>query len=141
VSPLHQPDPFVPSAVVSLAGIGDLKAFARFVPLLCGPGIIERLTNTPSAGSGGAYEEVSPAALPAPEAHVVMISGVLDRLVPPYVAYDYARAMRARGGAPPELLDIPAAGHFDLVTPGAPAWAEVSSRIEAALGRARQTSE
>src|SRR3712207_3162077 len=33
-SPLHQPDPFVPSAVISLAGIGDLKAFARFVPML-----------------------------------------------------------------------------------------------------------
>jgi hypothetical protein len=31
------------------------------------------------------------------------------------------------------LIDIPGAGHFDLVTPGAPAWKEVQLRIVEAL--------
>jgi hypothetical protein len=49
---------------VSLAGIGDLEAFARFVPVLCGPGIIERLA--PATDSADRYAEISPAALPPP---------------------------------------------------------------------------
>jgi fermentation-respiration switch protein FrsA (DUF1100 family) len=55
--------------------------------------------------------------------------------VPPYVAYDYARAVQH--ATPIELVDIPGAGHFDLVTPGTRAWEEVSARITAALGAAR----
>ena len=66
-----------------------------------------------------------------------MVSGILDRLVPPYVAYDYARAMQRKHATPIELVDIPGAGHFDLVTPGTPAWEEVRARIAAALGAAR----
>jgi pimeloyl-ACP methyl ester carboxylesterase len=62
-----------------------------------------------------------------------MISGILDRLVPPYAAHDYARAMR-RKQASTELVEIPGAGHFDLVTPGTRAWTEIRGRIEVALG-------
>jgi fermentation-respiration switch protein FrsA (DUF1100 family) len=64
-----------------------------------------------------------------------MVSGVLDRLVPPYVAHDYARAQRGKSNAAVRLVDIPQAGHFDLVTPSAPAWEEVRRLVETALGR------
>jgi acetyl esterase/lipase len=134
-SPLHNADPFMPRSVISLAGIGDLKAFARFVPIFCGSGIIERLA--PETASANPYAEISPAELPPPRGRVVMISGILDRLVPPYVADDYARAMRQKHATPVELVDIPGAGHFDLVTPGTGAWEEVMARIVAALGTAR----
>jgi acetyl esterase/lipase len=118
--------PLVPSAVISLAGIGDLKEFGRFVPILCGPGIIERLMPP------GTERETSPAAMPAPDVPVSMISGVLDRLVPPYVAHDYAVAMRGRAAV--ELIDIPGAGHFDLVTATAPAWKDIRRRVRTSLG-------
>jgi acetyl esterase/lipase len=133
-SRLHRESPFVPHSAISLAGIGDLKAFAPLVPIICGQGILEQLTGMLLAGPQGVYAEISPAELPAPDAHVVMVSGILDRLVPPYVAFDYARAVRAKRKAPVELVDIPQAGHFDLVTLGTPAWAEVNRRIETALG-------
>jgi fermentation-respiration switch protein FrsA (DUF1100 family) len=68
---------------------------------------------------------------------IVMVSGILNRLVPPYVAYDYARAMQRKHAMPIELVDIPGAGHFDLVTPGTRAWEEVRARIAAALRTAR----
>ena len=58
-----------------------------------------------------------------------MVSGILDRLVPPYVADDYARLMRRTYSQALTLIDIPGAGHFDLVTPGTPAWKEVQLRI------------
>jgi acetyl esterase/lipase len=132
-SALYNSAPFVPGHVISLAGVGDLKAFARYVPTICGPGIIERLT-TRMPGSGEVFDEVSPATLPAPDAQIVMVSGILDRLVPPYVAYDYVRALQAKGATPAMLLNIPDAGHFDLVTPGVPAWSEVRGQLSAAVG-------
>ncbi len=137
-SPLNQQNAFAPHSVISLAGIGDLAGFAKFVPVLCGPGVIERLTNMQSGDTGGVYGEISPAALSSPGSRVLMISGILDRLVPPYVAHDYARAMRGKSGPSIALLNIIDAGHFDLVTPGTAAWAEVSSRIEAALAEAAE---
>lgn len=132
-SPLRVTEPFIPASVISLAGIGDLKAFAPLIPDICGRGIAERLIPRPAYGSGDPYAEVSPALLPVPEAHVVMISGVVDTLVPLAAANDYVRAMQARGKPSIEQVDIPHVGHFDLVTPGTAAWDEVSRRIEAAL--------
>jgi pimeloyl-ACP methyl ester carboxylesterase len=136
-SPLYIPTPIVPNEVISLAGIGDLRAFAPLVPLICGPGILERLTNGSFSDSGDIYAEASPAALPALKMPVVMISGILDGLVPPYVAHDYVRALQDEGAPSAELVNLAEAGHFDLVTPGTPAWAEVSGCIEAALGLLR----
>ena len=125
-SPLAQPEPLLPGEVISLAGIGDLRAFAPQVSLICGPHIIERLT-----GAQDTYAEISPAELPASGAPVVMISGVLDRLVPPYVADDFARTRSSNSTA---LVDIPGAGKFDLVMPGTPAYATVLQAIHHALG-------
>src|SRR5262245_33026873 len=133
-SRLHSPQPFLPRSVISLAGIGDLKAFAPLAPIICGAGIIDRLLT--AAAPANPYAEISPAALPPPAIPVVMISGIVDRLIPPYLAHDYARALRRKGAPPVELVDIPDAGHFDLVTPGTRAWQEVGTRIAAALGRA-----
>jgi fermentation-respiration switch protein FrsA (DUF1100 family) len=80
------------------------------------------------------FAEVSPAALPATDAKVVMMSGILDRLVPPYVAHDYAVAQEEKNGISIERVDIPDAGHFDLVTTETLAWHIVRSRIPDALG-------
>lgn len=106
---------------------GRTRDFTRFVPVLCGPGIGERLA--PAA----TLAEVSPAALTPSAGSVVMVSGVLHRLVPPWVAYDYARALRGRVATAPRLVDVPDAGHFDLVTPCTPAWGEVIALVEQAL--------
>lgn len=123
--------PFIPRSVISLAGVGDLQAFARFVPLLCGPGVIDKLVPAPAPPA--LYAEISPAALPPAQGRVVMFSGILDRLVPPYVAHDFERAMHKKHGKTTELVDITGAGHFDFVTPGTTAWGRVRDRIEAAL--------
>ena len=128
-SPLRRADPLIPRFVISLAGIGDLKAFAPFIPIFCGPGVEERLS------PAGSRADVSPTEMAPPKVPVLMVSGVLDRLVPPYVAHDYAQVF-ARGGWPrPERVEVSGAGHFDLVTPGTPARTEVKARIVRTLGR------
>jgi acetyl esterase/lipase len=130
-SALRGANALIPRSAISLGGVPDLKAFGRFVPLLCGPGIIEKLA--PQGGSIDPYADTSPAQLPPPPGLVVMVSGILDRLVPPYVADDYARLMRRTHAKAVTLVEIPGAGHFDLVTPGTAAWREVESRIVEAL--------
>jgi acetyl esterase/lipase len=135
-SPLRGQRPFVPRSVISLGGVGDLETFSPLVPVHCGPGIIERLV--PSGANP--YADISPAMLPRPPGRVVMVSGVLDRLTPPFVAHDYARAMHAKGEAPVELVNIPGAGHFDLVTPGTRAWADVKSLIVETLNASQRPS-
>nr|MBP6797996.1 hypothetical protein [Luteimonas sp.] len=80
------------------------------------------------------YADTSRAALPAQGARITMVSGILDRLIPPYVAHDYAQAMHGRVEV--ERVDIRDAGHFDLVGQGA-AWQEVRARIERALDAPR----
>ncbi|CAO4178526.1 alpha/beta hydrolase [Methylorubrum aminovorans] len=126
-SPLHAAPHLTPRAVISLGGVGDLATFARFVPVLCGLGIVERLAPADK------LSEVSPAALPPAGVPVILVSGVLDRLTPPWVAYDYARAVRGRSRRAPQLINVPDAGHFDLVTPSTPAWQEVRGLIAASL--------
>lgn len=132
LSPVSRHRPFVPATVIALAGVGDLERFSPLIPMICGAGAVEGLTGGAGQTAGAdAYREISPAALPAPTARVVMISGILDRLVPPYVARDYVQAVH-RGDAI-ERVDIPGAGHFDLVMSGTVAWAEVKRRIVDAL--------
>ncbi len=115
-SPLHGPPPVRAARRDQPGRRGRTRDFARFVPVLCGPGIGERLA--PAA----TLAEVSPAALTPSAGSVVMVIGRLHRLVPPWVAYDYARALRGRVATAPRLVDVPDAGHFDLVTPCTPAW-------------------
>lgn len=61
-----------------------------------------------------------------------MVSGILDRLVPPYVAHDYARSVR--GEIAVDLVNVQDASHFYLVATG-PTWNEVRRVIEAVLAR------
>lgn len=132
-SALRTERPFVPARVISVAGIGDLKAFMPAIPGLCGPEVAARLTGAASAARPDPFSDTSPAALPAPAARIEMLSGVLDRLVPPHVAHDHARAMRAKG-KDTTLVNVEGAGHFDFMTPGTPAWDELRRRAEDALG-------
>jgi hypothetical protein len=125
----------MPRSAIGLAGIGDLKAFAPFAALVCGPDIVERLKTPPPADP---YADTSPAAMPPPGVEVLLVSGVLDRLVPPYVAHDYAAEMQRKYGTRIERLNIAEAGHFDLVMRGTAAWEQIRARIVAALEMSRE---
>lgn len=125
-SPFYDPAALQPATVVSLGGVGDLQSFSKLVPIHCGPQILDRLI---ARDQPDPYSHVSPAELPPPSMPVVMISGILDRLVPPYVADDYARTMRKKHGKEVRLVTVPDAGHFDLVAHHSAAWRIVSAQI------------
>lgn len=136
-SPLYAADPFVPRTTVSVAGPGDMRGFGKFVPVICEPGIIEKLTAAPLGSADAKWPEISPADMGAPGGSIVVVNGVLDPIVPPFAAFDYARAMRAKKPSGVDLVLVPGTGHFDFFIPGAAAWTTLNQRIDKELGIVR----
>lgn len=135
-SPARVADPFIPGAAVALAGIGDLKAAERFADRSCGTGILARVSGPASPSRPDPLADTSPAALLPGPAHVTLVSGVYDPIVPPYAAWDYARALRAAGQSA-DLVNLPDSAHFDMMTPGTPSFEAVARRLEAAVAPPR----
>jgi len=118
-SPLRTADPLPISAVVSLAGIGDLKRQGKAWALPCGGDTIERLIDL--KGRKAPYADTSPAELLPSGVKVVMVHGAYDSVMPPYTGLAYANQVR-KAGDKAEVVVIPDAGHFDPVIPTTPAW-------------------
>jgi acetyl esterase/lipase len=129
-SPLHTADPLPIRAVVSLAGIGDLKGQGRVFALPCGDDTLDRLLDT--AHRRDPYADTSPAALLPSAGRVVMVHGVFDSVMPPYTGLAFAEMVRKAGGHA-EMIAIPDAGHFDVVIPSTGAWREVAAIVEREL--------
>lgn len=131
-SPLRQAgEPLPVRGVVSIAGVGDLAAFAPRLPGSCGRGILQRLMG----GGSDPYADVSPSRLGLPEnvGSVVMVSATDDRIVPLRAARDYRNALPAEAAGRVRLRDLTGAGHFDLVTPGTPAFEAVFEEVRQLL--------
>lgn len=131
-SPLHVADPLPIGAVVSLAGIGDLKGQGKAFGLPCGDDTLDRLLDT--AHRAQPYADTSPAELLPSGARIVMVHGVFDPVMPPYTGRAYVQMVRRAGGQA-EVVTIPEAAHFDLVIPTTPAWKEVVDIIAREMKR------
>jgi acetyl esterase/lipase len=126
-SPLHAADPLPIGAVISLAGIGDLKGQGKAFGLPCGDDTLERLLDI--SGRKSPYADTSPAELLPTGVKVVMVHGVFDAVMPPYTGRAYAAKAR-QAGDKAEVVAIPDAGHFDLVIPTTRAWKEIAAIID-----------
>jgi acetyl esterase/lipase len=125
-SPLWRADPLKISAVVSLGGIGDLKGQADIFAGACGPEPIPRIIGL--AERPEPYADTSPAELLPTGAHVVMMSGELDHVMPPPTGQAYGERVR-RAGDSAEAVAIPGASHFDVVMPSTAAWKTVVAPV------------
>ena len=119
---LHAADPLRLRAVISLAGIGDLKGQGKIFGLPCGEDTLDLLIDTERRDP---YGDTSPAELLPTGAKVVMVHGVFDSVMPPYTGLAYAEHVRRAGDAA-EVVTIADAGHFDLVIPTTAAWREIA---------------
>ncbi len=131
-SPLAASDPLPIRAVVTLAGIVDLGAYAsregscnRSTPALMG--------GAPS-DVPARYHDGSPAALLPIGVAQYVIQGEKDPIVPPDLARSYVDAA-SKAGDPVELVVLAKAGHFDLVSAGAPAWPRIADAFMRAARR------
>jgi acetyl esterase/lipase len=127
-SPLHVADPLGVRGVVSLSGILDLEAYRAKGPSACGgPATIDGLVGK----HADPYADTSPSTLLPAGVPEAILSGGSDGIVPPAFAHDYARRARQVGDAISDI-EIPAAGHFDMIDPKAPAWGPIEAAIETA---------
>jgi acetyl esterase/lipase len=132
-SPIGTVDPLPIKGVVSLAGIGDLKAYRADGPSACGgPETIDAIAG--ASRGGDPYMDTSPAAMVPLGVPQAIISGALDPIVPAKFGWDYA--MTAAGaGDHVRQVTIENAGHFELIDPSSAAWAKVKLEIDIMTGR------
>jgi acetyl esterase/lipase len=124
---LRVADPLKIGAVISLAGIGDLKGQANVWAGPCGADTLDRLLDT--AHRVAPYADTSPVELLPTGVKVVMVHGEFDPVMPPFTGRDYAARARKAGDAA-EAVTVPGAAHFDLVIPTTAAWKEITAILD-----------
>lgn len=106
---------------ISLAGVTDLARAAR--EGIGGGAAVDFAGDDPPAHA----DPMRRRPLPVP---ALLVHGTDDDRVPA----DYSRAFGA------ELLELPHTGHFELIDPRTPAWAQVAARLEGAGDRPQPVS-
>lgn len=114
--------------VISLAGVVDLlRAYQLH---LSNDAVVEFLRGTP-AEVPDHYREADPMQLAIPKAQQWLIHGADDDTVPPAFSRDYVKA-KAQEDA--HLLEIPKAGHFEMIDPRSEAWKGIEGVVNRLLG-------
>ena len=115
--------------VVSLAGVVDLQRAWRLH--LSNDAVVEFLRGTPTEVPDH-YREADPMQLSVLNARQWLTHGSTDDVVPPDFSRDYVAAKQKRTGKQKEdahLLEIPGAGHFDVIDPRSKAWKQIEETV------------
>ena len=128
-SPVYRANPLPIAQVVSLAGIGDLKAYRNRGSGACGePRTIDALVGYAHRNPFDIYTDTSPAALLPLGVPQTIISGARDPIVPAAFGDAYAAKAKAAGDRV-KAITIKDAGHFELIDPQSKAFETVRAAI------------
>jgi len=114
-SPWH--GPCTATHVVSLAGCNSLRLCAEWN---LGAGAARNLMGGLPQDVPERYAVADPAALPPPPVPVTLVHGTDDDRVPVGMSHAYGTGT---------VIEIPGAGHFDLIDPDSPAWPQVAAAL------------
>ena len=131
-SPLHRAQPLKVDRIVSLGGLADLRNEAALITSSCGRDTAQ-LAGVPSAARPDVFVDTNAAELMPNGSKTWLVTGELDTISPPRVAYDYGERARKAGDIA-EVVILPGASHYDEVAATSPAWPQVLNVIERALG-------
>ncbi len=126
-NPLRGAEPLRFRGAVALAGITDLAAFSSSSG--CGSAVPGLLGGEPEEHPAR-LPQTSPIAMPASGIREVLVVGGRDPIVPISQAELYAAA---RSDGTVQLVEIPSAGHFELIDPGNGSWTEILCAVQSAL--------
>ncbi len=115
-----------PAGVVALAPVADLVA--AFEAGL-GDGAAEDFLRRTPADGPDRYAAASPAARLPLGSRQVLVHGTADELVPLDHSRRYVAAATAAGD-PVSLIEVPDAGHFDVIDPRSKVFAAVSAAVD-----------
>jgi acetyl esterase/lipase len=117
--------------VISLAGVVDLrKAFALH---LSNDAVAEFLGGKPDAVPEH-YREADPMEFAIPRTRQWLLHGREDDTVPLEFSRDYV-LQKKKAGESAQLLEIPHAGHFELIDPASEAFQQVMATVLAAVAQ------
>jgi acetyl esterase/lipase len=128
-SVLRGGEPLKIAGVVSLAGILDLKGYREDGAACGGAPTVDGITGAANRPGQDVYADTAPLALLPIGVKQAVISGGQDRIVPDHWRLSYVAAAQAAGDQPVSI-GIPEAGHFELIDPKGPAWAQIEAAIE-----------
>jgi acetyl esterase/lipase len=134
--PLYSNDPLPITALISLAGVLDLR---RAWELGLSRGVVGRLLGGSPEQVPLRYDSTSPVALlplGLPET-TTLIHGTGDTSVPYEMSQRYAEAALASGDTP-RLVTLEGAGHFEIVDPRTQEWQPVLRSVQKAIGGGEQ---
>jgi acetyl esterase/lipase len=114
-SPWRRWGPCPGTHVVSLAGCSSLRLCAEWN---LGAGAVRALMGGGPDDVPERYAVADPAVLPAPSVPVTLVHGVDDDIVPLRMSQAFTAG---------RLIEIPGAGHYDLIDPQSSAWPRVLS--------------
>jgi len=115
--------------VVSLAGVVDLRRAWELH--LSHDAVVEFLGGSPRDAPEH-YHDASPIEITVPGVQW-LIHGTLDDTVPVEMSREYLRRKQTRT-EDAHLLEIPSAGHFDLIDPASHAWPLVEQTVRRLIG-------
>lgn len=130
-SPLYQARPLPVRAIVSLGGLADLRRESALIQASCGRDTVQ-LAGSASAARPDVFSDTNAAELLPNGSHTLLVTGELDTISPPRVAWQYAARAQAAGDSA-QVVILPGASHYDEVAASSPAWPQVSAAIDAAL--------
>jgi acetyl esterase/lipase len=113
------------AGAVALAGVLDLRRAWEL--RLSNDAVCEFLGGDPKEKEGN-YRQASPVELKIEKMRQLIIHGAADQIVPLDFSRNYAQ-QKIKNGEAVRLVEIPSAGHFDLIDPESPFWSEVERNI------------
>ena len=111
--------------VVSLAGVADLR---RAWELSLSRGVVAELLGGTPQERPKRYRQASPIELLPLGVPERLLHGTRDDVVPIEISRRF-QAAAAAAGDDARLIELPDAGHFDLIDPRTPAWTQVESAV------------
>ena len=122
--------------VISLAGVVDLKK--AFTLHLSNDAVVEFLGGKPDSVPEH-YREADPMEFSIPQGRQWLVHGKDDDTVPPEFSRDYAKYKTSGKSNSPgksenvEFIEIPHAGHIDLIDPATEAFKQVTTAVLSAV--------
>ncbi len=123
-SAIFVPDPLPLRAVVSLAGVSDLR---RAWELHLSSGVVDEFIGSPMVFPER-YTAASPMELVPLGVRQFLLHGTADENVPFEISQRYYDAARARGDDV-TLVPLPDVGHFELIDPESSVWERVLGTV------------
>jgi acetyl esterase/lipase len=140
-SDLYVAQPLPIRGAVNLAGPGRLQSLSdEHQQKVCGSVPVTQLLGgeiqrVPRRVLEGSPAEMLPLGVPQ-----ILITGSLDRLITPALGHEYA-AQATKLGDDARMTVIQGAGHFEVIAPGAQAWAVVKESVLSLVNTAAAISD